>query len=299
MNTASQLAPLHWFYTFLENHFASTILKSRKLLKKANMINHSEIEITNQRSLERVKHLGEVFTPPSCVDDMLKLLGSGRENFWGDENNVFFEPNCGHGNIVLGIYRKRLHALCLQAKSHGRTEAALYAVANTINSLWAIDIDVTNVRQCRARVLHESLTFLKHATGVTTNQAILQQYPDFIGHLLCAIQRHIQENETLSSLSSKQFAYVNASKTKSGGQWFVDNGHHPIVFDLSWVEYYKQCQKDNLVPFIYEKALRFITNVLTGDHQENPDFDFASSFLVQHLPQTPVFNRYKQDVIGK
>ena len=70
------------------------------------MTNIVALDAIYQRSLERVKELGEVFTPLSSVEDMLKLLSDGKKGFWSDENHVFFEPNCGHGNIVIGIYRK-------------------------------------------------------------------------------------------------------------------------------------------------------------------------------------------------
>ena len=116
------------------------------------MSNAVEAETLFQRSLERVKNLGEVFTPPSSVEDMLKLLSGGKRGFWGDEEKVFFEPNCGHGNIVIAIYQKRLQALYKKAQAQNNKDAVLFAIANAINTLWAIDIDATNVNQCRNRV---------------------------------------------------------------------------------------------------------------------------------------------------
>jgi hypothetical protein len=262
------------------------------------MINSADVETISQRSLERVKNLGEVFTPPSSVEDMLKLLSSGRTGFWSDENNVFFEPNCGHGNIVIGIYRKRLQALYKKAVSKSNKEAALYAVANAINTLWAIDIDAKNVNQCRERVLVETLTFLKQMSEVSTTSAIIRQHPDFMAHLLCAINWHIQENETLSSLSSKQTAKANAEKTKAGKQWFIINGHHPVSFDLSWIEYYQQCQLDNLVPFNYEKAARFVNNILTGNYRKSVEFDFANNLATQENVHTQPLRKIKQRIAG-
>jgi len=67
------------------------------------------------RSRERIRDLGEVFTPDKYVEDMLDLLGQECKNFWANENRVFFEPCCGHGNIVLAIYRRRLQAIYQQA----------------------------------------------------------------------------------------------------------------------------------------------------------------------------------------
>ncbi len=240
------------------------------------MTNTVALDAIYQRSLERVKELGEIFTPLSSVEDMLKLLSRGKRGFWGDEENVFFEPNCGHGNIVVAIYRKRLQALYKKAQSQNNKEAAFFAVANAINTLWAIDIDATNVNQCQNRVFIETLSFLQQKAGVSTFEAVISQQPDFIAHILCAINWHIQENETLSSLSSAESAKANAEKTKSGSQWFAKHGHHPLTFDLTWVEYCQQCKQDNLANITYQRAVRFITQLLDGNFQQSTEFLFAN-----------------------
>lgn len=208
---------------------------------------------------------------------MLNLLSNGRKEFWQNENTVFFEPNCGHGNIVIGIYRKRLEALYKKACSEKLKEPALYAVANSVNSLWAIDIDAKNVAECRSRVFMEMLLFLHQKTGISTQHALIKQHKDFFAHLLCAINWHIQENETLSSLSCKATAKTNAEKTRLGGQWFAKNGHRPILFDVSWIEHYQQCEQGNLADITYQRALRFLTQFLAGQFQDSQEFQFANN----------------------
>ena len=59
----------------------------------------------NHRSRERIKDMGEVFTPDQYVQQMLALFN---DKLWADENAIFFEPSCGHGNIVLPILEKRI-----------------------------------------------------------------------------------------------------------------------------------------------------------------------------------------------
>lgn len=262
------------------------------------MANAIDIESLFQRSIERVKNLGEVFTPASSVEDMLKLLSSGKRGFWCDENNVFFEPNCGHGNIVVGIYRKRLEALYKKAKSQNNKEAALFAVANAINTLWAIDIDATNVNQCRSRVFMETLQFLQQKTGVVNYDALIRQYQDFFTHIFCAINWHIQENETLSSLSSAESAKANAEKTKSGCQWFAKNGHRPLVFDLSWVDYCQQCQQDNLANLTYQRAKRFLSRLLDGNFKESTEFLFANDLASYISSRAKPVTKTKKQVAG-
>lgn len=257
-----------------------------KQKKWITMKSAAEGDAISQRSLERVKNLGEVFTPPSSVEDMLKLLSSGKRGFWGDEDNVFFEPNCGHGNIVIAIYRKRLQALYKKAESQQNQTPALFAVANAINTLWAIDIDETNVNQCQSRVFIETLSFLQQKADVSTYEAVIRQHPDFIAHILCAINWHIQENETLSSLSSTESAKANAEKTRSGSQWFAKHGHRPLAFDVSWVEYCQQCQQDNLANLTYQRAVRFITRILDRNFQKSTEFLFAND-LAAYITNRP------------
>ncbi len=47
------------------------------------------INIENHRSRERIKLLGEVFTPDEYVNKMLDLLDA---RVWADDGVTFFEP---------------------------------------------------------------------------------------------------------------------------------------------------------------------------------------------------------------
>ncbi len=248
-----------------------------------------------QRSLERVKNLGEVFTPPSSVEEMLTLLSAGRKDFWGDINHVFFEPNCGHGNFVIAIYQKRLQALCKKAPSQNPTQAALFAIANAINTLWAIDIDAENVNQCRNRVFQETMVFLQQKTGIPKQHSVVKQHKYFFAHLICAINWHIQENETLSCLSDSKAAKTNAEKTRSGRQWFARHGHHPLNFNLSWAEHYQRCRQDNLTDLTFQRAQRFLIDLLAGQFQTSAEFQFANILASQQLVnQKPVIKTKTQ-----
>lgn len=74
------------------------------------MESSATINIENHRSRERIRLLGEVFTPDEYVNKMLDMLDP---KVWADESVSFFEPTCGHGNFVLAIAQRRLRlALC-------------------------------------------------------------------------------------------------------------------------------------------------------------------------------------------
>jgi len=246
-------------------------LLTRVLLRGVAMSTVIDSENLFHRSKTRIKNLGEVFTPPHYVDDMLALLSKGKPHIWADEDIAFFEPTCGHGNIVISIYKK--------AVANAINDGAYYAVANAINTLWAIDIDSQNISQCRSRILVTTVEFLREKLGFKSKSILIEKRPDFIAHLLCAIKWHISENEALSALSDNYSAQKNAQKTKSGAKWFSQNEHHPINFDLSWAHYFENCKEEKSIPMDFKMAYRFITAILSGKSNNLNGFDFAKYLL--------------------
>jgi len=65
------------------------------------------MNILHHRSKRRIRNLGEVFTPRKCIEGMFDLL---EESVWSDENIIFFEPTCGHGNFVVAVAERRFNA---------------------------------------------------------------------------------------------------------------------------------------------------------------------------------------------
>jgi len=96
------------------------------------------------RNKTRIKNFGEVFTLDTHVKQMIEQLSlhsKGNEEIWSDEKISFFEPTCGHGNIVEGIFEKRLNSFYQKAKISKNPSPEHYSIANALNTLWAIDID--------------------------------------------------------------------------------------------------------------------------------------------------------------
>ncbi len=211
---------------------------------------------------------------------MLALIGQDNEEVWSDKDISFFEPCCGHGNIVTVIYKKRLEGFYSKAQLHGFKQPALYAVANAMNTLWAIDIDPQNVAHCKMRVLRHTLEFVSEKMGILDVASVIAQDPEFFAHLFCAINWHIHENETLSSLSCADTAEVNAGKTQAGQRWILRNGHRPIDFNTSWTDHFQAQKADDLIPFDFEKSTRFIKSVLAGNGRSGGEFGFAD-FLIR------------------
>lgn len=240
------------------------------------------LEKMSHRSRERIKDLGEVFTPDSYVEEMLILLAKDKRGLWSDEEISFFEPCSGHGNIVLPIYKRRLEGIYKKATAQGlgkTKDAPFYAVANALNTLWAIDIDAKNVENCRSRVLSATLNFLKEKLEIKSDAILFSKKRDFFAHVLSAIKWHIDENETLSALSSPEGAKTSANRTKAGAKWFSQNGHQPMDFDLSWVNFFESCEASKTIPLEYERSLRFVDAVLSGKTKGFEEYGFAKAVI--------------------
>lgn len=247
-----------------------------------------DLEKLFHRSKDRIKDLGEVFTPESCVVDMLNLLAKDKRGLWSDEEISFFEPCSGHGNIVLLIYKRRLEGIYKKAIAQGLSksdDAPYYAVANALSTLWAIDIDSKNVENCRSRVLSATLDFLKSKLDIKSDLILLSKKQNFFAHVLSAIKWHIAENETLSALSNPENAKASANLTKSGAKWFSQNGHRPMDFNITWVNLYESYRTSNTPLFQYERSIRFIDGVLSGDLSGFEDFEFAMTVI--EIDKTP------------
>lgn len=97
------------------------------------------------KSTERVRDLGEVFTPVTIVQDMLNLLPA---DVWCPHPaQTFLEPACGDGNFLVAILTKKLDAVMNTPAAADRQEIevtrtlALEALA----SIYGVDISPDNV----------------------------------------------------------------------------------------------------------------------------------------------------------
>ena len=90
------------------------------------------------KSKKRVKELGEVFTPPALVNEMLDKLDP---DVWYHDK-TFIDPSCGTGNFLVAVVERKLQAgsMSLQA----------------LRTTYGIDIMSDNVCECRERLLEVS-----------------------------------------------------------------------------------------------------------------------------------------------
>ena len=100
------------------------------------------------KSTERVRDLGEVFTPATTVEEMLDLFPA---TMWAvHPSPTFLEPACGDGNFLIAILTRKLAAVA-KAYSSGKLpagtseEAAQVHALEALASIYAVDISVENI----------------------------------------------------------------------------------------------------------------------------------------------------------
>lgn len=122
----------------------------------------------NKKSYERVKEVGEVYTPISIVDEMLDLKGIKEHSECIDA--TFLEPSCGNGNFLIRILGRKLETAKILADTQERFD--LYA-ARCLCSVYGIDILPDNVFETRDRlyaVLEDTYNNLGYAMSNTMGE---------------------------------------------------------------------------------------------------------------------------------
>lgn len=99
------------------------------------MDNLLELHDGIERSKERIKKNGEVFTPAPIVELMCNICP---EEDWADPDKIFLDPTCGNGQILCTILKKRL--------------AAGVSKKDAISTLFGIELMQDNVDLCRQRL---------------------------------------------------------------------------------------------------------------------------------------------------
>ncbi len=98
------------------------------------------------KSTERVRDLGEVFTPVAIVQDMLNLLPT---NVWHPHPaQTFLEPACGDGNFLVAILARKLEAVVdalALVSDHRQIGVGRTLALESLASTYGVDISPDNV----------------------------------------------------------------------------------------------------------------------------------------------------------
>ena len=109
------------------------------------------IEEQAVRSRHRVRTYGEVFTPRHMVDRMLDLVGEELETGPDFVDKTFLEPAAGHGNFLVAILSRKLHAIEKRYPSETWPMESLFALA----SIYGIELLEDNHQDAKATMLAE------------------------------------------------------------------------------------------------------------------------------------------------
>jgi hypothetical protein len=100
------------------------------------------------KSADRVRDLGEVFTPSATVVEMLDLLP---KSIWKvHPSPTFLEPACGDGNFLVAILERKLEQVAKAYSSKNllagdSIESAQFHALEALSSIYAVDISKDNV----------------------------------------------------------------------------------------------------------------------------------------------------------
>ncbi len=100
------------------------------------------------KSADRIRDLGEVFTPAATVQAMLDMLPS---TMWAvHPSPTFLEPACGDGNFLVAILERKLSAIGRAYKREKLpagvdVDAALFHAIEAVASIYAVDISHDNI----------------------------------------------------------------------------------------------------------------------------------------------------------
>lgn len=229
------------------------------------------INIENHRSRERIKLLGEVFTPDEYVNKMLDLLDP---RVWADDSVTFFEPTCGHGNFIVALAQRRLVALEKKYRRQGDEDAHLYAVANTLHTIWGIDIDSINISLTRKRLFSQISSYLAQKKFTLTKRSKI-----FLAHVLSTIVWQVSMNEALSALANKGQAENEGSKTNLGKKWLSKNDPKAIDFSNTWFNQFNDSKAMGVEPLLFKKSLDVVEKICAGKAVRDGEFSFATEAI--------------------
>jgi len=113
---------------YINNYFSPPITTKQKKSK-------TKQKKSKTKTKERVENLGEVFTPPAKIRQM---LGKLPESDWGKKKK-FLEPCCGNGNFLVEIVKHKM--------SKGSTPE------EALQTTFGVDIMDDNIHESRKRLL--------------------------------------------------------------------------------------------------------------------------------------------------
>jgi hypothetical protein len=109
--------------------------------------------LNNNRTKERTKKTGEVFTPRSLVLEMLDKLP---EDTWQTTKN-FLDNSCGNGNFIIEIIQRKIEK--------GLT------IIQALKTTYGLDLMPDNIEDCHQRIL-DIVGYTKEHEDIITHNIV-------------------------------------------------------------------------------------------------------------------------------
>ncbi|SAL76510.1 hypothetical protein AWB71_05252 [Caballeronia peredens] len=128
--------------------------------------------MSQTKSKQRIRDLGEVFTAEREVNAMLDLIPVEQ---YRNPLSTWLEPACGNGNFLVAILARKL------AHRPDNMPADIHAL-QAISTLYGVDIAPDNIEEAKARLLallatitttDENERFLAHARAILDTNIII------------------------------------------------------------------------------------------------------------------------------
>jgi hypothetical protein len=195
------------------------------------------------KSRHRVRAYGEVFTPRHMVDRMLDLVREELETGPDFVDKTFLEPAAGHGNFLVAILHRKLHAVQKNYPPEEWPETSLFALA----SIYGIELLEDNHRDAKEAMLTEFLRFHEeHGVPCGPNSS-LRQAATFL------IDTNVVRGDTLAGLDWRgaeiQFSWWNRIPEAPGmvqREPFTLASLRDDAFDFTVYRSYRACRIDKV-----------------------------------------------------
>ena len=140
----------------------------------------------HEKSKQRVRDHGEVFTPKHIVDKMCEMVP---EHVWKDPTYLYLEPTCGNGNFLVAMLQKRI--------DNG------IPVNKALNTLWGMDILKDNIHDSQTRLCD---IVIKKMRAAKKGGPGSQWWFDYMSHYVAIIENNIfLVKDSLEFMSSGKF----------------------------------------------------------------------------------------------
>jgi hypothetical protein len=187
------------------------------------------------KSAERVRDLGEVFTPDFLVEQMLDQFP---QDAWLPHKN-WLEPTCGNGQFILGVLRRKIAANLISMKPFA-------ALTMALDTTFGTDIMQDNVSECRVRIYEEIVIPFWREHGIYGDRRLNQRW-----QVVSLVMNNIRKTKDALKEDYTKFQHVGHMNEREQKNYFdavkdllewVDLGHEPVGLNRAFKRVYKELQ---------------------------------------------------------